>query len=127
MGFALFNINKYIGIPFEELNCYQLVQKIYKDELSISLPDRFIDATASRTIFKQYIDDISEIWSRIDEPNTYDAIAMSHDENHPKVIQHFGICIGDGMLLHTLKGIGSHIISIEKYQYHIRGFYRWQQ
>ena len=32
------NINKYIGIPFKEMNCYDLVSYIYKEELGLILP-----------------------------------------------------------------------------------------
>lgn len=127
VALGLLDISEYIGIQFEELNCYRLVQKIYQEKLSISLPDRFIDATASRSIFGQYIKDIGGLWERIDEPIPFCAVAMSHDENHPKVVQHFGIYIGDGMILHTLMGIGSHLVSINQYKYHIRGFYTWQR
>ena len=127
-------MNKYIGIPFKDreqsfngADCYGILRLIYRNELSIEIPEFKSSCNDTRRIFTDYLKQISEHWENVEEPKLYDVVAMAHDPKHPRIVQHFGLYIGNGKILHTLENIGSHICSIEEYQYYIKGFYRWKQ
>lgn len=124
---------KYIGIPFVDKgceidgsDCYGIIRLIYKHELDIDIPVFNGSCYDTRSIFLDYMRQISEHWELVKEPQKYDVIAMAHDPQHPRIIQHFGIYMGDGNVLHTLENIGSHPISLHELNYYIRGIYRWK-
>jgi len=126
-------VNKYIGIPFSDgepslkgANCYSLIELIYKEEFGIELPKIRISALNSRRAFIEYLKQVSEHWIKIDEPEINCVVVMAHDMKHPKVIQHFGLYIGDGKVLHTLNKINSHIKSLDSLKPFIKGYYKWQ-
>lgn len=126
-------MKQYIGVPFENgeptlygANCITLIELFYKNELKIEIPKLRIDSSNTRRIFMEYMRQISENWETVIEPKEYDVVAMAHDLNHPKMIQHFGIYLGNGKMLHTLENVGSHIGNIEEYKAVIKGYYRWQ-
>jgi len=127
-------LNKYIGIPFEDkrfdfngCDCYGLVSLIYKQDLNIDLPVFGKSCYDTKGIWLNYLKHISELWTLVKEPQKYDVIAMAHDPQHPKIIQHFGVYMGDGIILHTLEKIGSHPANIQELNYYIKGIYRWKQ
>ena len=127
-------MNRYIGIPFQDkgclidgADCYGIIRLIYKEDLGIEIPLFNGSCYDSRGIFLDYIRQISEYWELVKEPKKYDVIAMAHDPQHPRVVQHFGIYMGDGIVLHTLENIGSHPTNIQELNYYIKGIYRWKR
>jgi cell wall-associated NlpC family hydrolase len=126
-------MNKYIGIPFvdkgsslEACDCYGLVRLVYKEELQTTIPDFNSSCKDTKRIFSDYLKQIAEHWKLVQEPQLYDVIAMAYDPQHPKIVQHFGIYIGNGMMLHTLEHIGSFTVKVSEFQYYIKGIYRWK-
>lgn len=124
---------KYIGIPFEDrgqtmesADCYGLVRLIYQQELNTEIPSFDSSCADTRRIFSDYLKQISEYWDLIEDPQVFDVIAMAYDQEHPKLVQHFGIYIGNGMMLQTLNGIGSFIIRMSEYKQYVKGIYRWR-
>jgi len=126
-------MNKYIGIEFSDLepsfksaNCYSLIELFYKEELKIEIPKIRILALNSRHAFMEYLKQISENWIKIDKPELNCVVAMAHDMAHPKIVQHFGIYIGDRKVLHTLNKVNSHIATLQSLKPFIKGYYKWQ-
>jgi len=123
--------DNYIGIPFKNressldgCDCYGLVRLVYKDLLGIDVHKPNASAFESKDIEDEYLAETSLNWYETKEPKRFDVIAMAHDPKHPKIIQHFGIMLTDTKMIHTLKGVGSHIVNIKDYSYFIKGFYR---
>ena len=124
--------DKYIGIPFKNrhssmiaCDCYGLVRIIYKDILKIDIPQPTSSAFESKHIEDEYLKETSKNWSKVSSVQKFDVVAMKHDPKHPDIVQHFGIAISETKMIHTLKGIGSHIVNISEYDYFIEGYYRY--
>lgn len=122
-------IDKYIGVPFvdKESDCYAIIRTIYQEQKQITLPEFRSSCDDTRRIWGDYIKQISEHWELVDEPEEYDVLAFAYDPNHPKIVQHFGLYIGNGLMLHTLQNIGSHVAKLSDYSYCLKGIYRWKQ
>jgi cell wall-associated NlpC family hydrolase len=128
------NIEPYIGIPFvdrgDNLNgadCYGIVRLIYKSELNITIPEFNSSCQDTRRIYVDYLRQIEEYWEITDETTIGSVICMAYDPQHPRIVQHFGISLGNGMMLHTLDKIGSFICKIDDYRRYIKGIYKWKK
>lgn len=124
---------RFIGIPFADgkqsfkgANCYGLVWLFYKYHLGINIPELTVQSDHSNRVWATYLREISENWNWVDEPQQFDVVAMAQDISHPRIVQHVGIYIGNGKVLHTLNKIDSHIVSLESIRYSVRGFHRWR-
>jgi hypothetical protein len=120
--------NKYIGIPFEEMNCWQFICYYFKNELNIKLPcyqDKYKNAEDKESITKLYSQELaSKIWPEIKMP-IYPDIAVFKIDGY---LWHAGIVLGNNYMLHTQKFCNS---VIEKYtnlrwKNRLYGFYRYQ-
>lgn len=126
-------MRRFIGIPFSDevqtfdgCNCYGLVRLFYKDKLGIDIPALQVHSDHSNRVWATYLKEIGENWDSVDEPQLYDVVAMAQDVSHPRIVQHVGIYIGDGKVLHTLNKIHSHIVTLESVRHSVRGFHRWR-
>jgi cell wall-associated NlpC family hydrolase len=127
----MYDFGKYVGIPFTQYSCYQLIHHIYQQELGIEIPTITVDPNHSNKAFFTYLKQIKDSWVSIDLDSlkVFDVIAMAYIPEHPKVVQHFGIYIGDGKILHTLTKVGAHIVPINSPTIGttIKGAYRWKE
>jgi cell wall-associated NlpC family hydrolase len=120
--------DKYIGVPFEERDCYRFVQYVLEDAAGITIPEFSSIGTKNyRRIFLNFLKEISENWEEVEEPRMFDVIAMAYDPKHPNLVQHFGVYIGGGKILHTLANVGSHTAKLNSplIKNTIKGIYRW--
>lgn len=126
-------MNKFIGVPFTDdepsfngANCYGLVALFYKVQFNIEIPKLDIKNDQSNRVFATFLKEISEHWRKIEDLEFGDVIAMAHDAKHPKIVQHFGVYIGEGRVLHTLNIVNSHVAKLDSLASIIKGYYRWQ-
>ena len=124
---------RFVGIPFADgapsfkgANCYTILQLVYKHELGIELPSYTIPAKYSNRVFINFLNTVALNWDKVDEPEYLDVVAMAHDMARPNLIQHFGLYIGEGRILHTLDKIGSHVSTVQKLKPFIKGYYKWR-
>lgn len=123
--------NKYIGIPFKDnqdtlkgADCFGLCRLIYRLEKNIEILTHKSDPRDIKNIMLEYAMEAKTNWINVKEPKFLDIIAMAHDINHPKIVQHYGIYIGNGEMIHTLKQIGSHRVKLKDYKYFIKAIHR---
>jgi len=123
--------DKYIGIPFvdngddfNKCDCFGIVRLFYKEELNISIFKHEGNQHSIKRAVLEFLQESRINWQVVQEPKLYDVIAMAHDPNHPKIIQHFGIYIGDGKMIHTLNKASSHIAKVDDYKYYIKSIHR---
>ena len=115
--------NDLVGIPFEDVNCYELV-RLYQLQRGIELPSFKHDPKAIRMVFNEYLREISKHWQIIQEPEPHCGIAMAYNPQYPRLVTHFGVLLENGKVLHSLEGIGSHLTDYDNLKYCIKGLYR---
>jgi len=66
-------------------------------------------------------------WRRLDVPEHGSVVCFALDPMVPWLIQHLGVYLGGGRIIHTLEKRGSSLISMDHrfFRGKIRGFYRW--
>jgi len=92
----------------------------------VDIPELIVSSNHSNKVWATYLKQIHSLWDTVEIPQLYDVIAMAYDIRHPKIVQHVGIYIGNGKILHTLEKVGSHIVDLKDINIFIRGYHRWR-
>jgi cell wall-associated NlpC family hydrolase len=134
-GFVSTDLRDLIGIPFvdggrdpvEGLDCWGLLILAAK-HFGYDVPDFDIscfDAPGINEIYKSETDTVR--WRQRRELQPGYVIAMALSQRMPDAIQHFGIYIGEGKFLHTVRKAGSCLSSIDAplWKNKIKGYYEW--
>jgi len=118
--------DKYVGLPFTEYDCYGLVVHVYAEH-GITIPTFDIGTQETKRTYLNFLKEISKNWERVEDLKVLDIIAMAYLPQHPDIVQHFGIYIGEGKILHTLNKTHAHIVKITDptIEPTIKGIYRW--
>lgn len=123
-------IADYIGIDFNELDCYGLVRKFYFHQFSIELEDfgmKYGDGDLRYFVkvnmnFRKY----AEAWHKTDKPKYGSVIAMRLDSRMPKIVTHFAIAINEHEMIHTTRNGNSRLEPIARYHNLIEGIYNYE-
>lgn len=123
-------MRQYIGIPFNELDCYGLVRHFYKQEFGIDLMDfnmKYSDGSNEyfAKVFINYQNYATQ-WQKVETPKYGDVIALKYNLQMPKVVTHFSIALNENEMIHTTNKTGSIIEPISRYKRIIEGFYRYE-
>ena len=138
---SMFSIRDFIGCPFKDgargeeidpvtkkpfFDCYGLFLAIYKYIYGIELPDVIVSCFDVENINRLYNIRKNE-WIKIETPKEPCAVAIHFDMQNRRLVNHFGVYIGNGRFIHTTDKTGSIISSIfdKFYSRHIEGFYRY--
>lgn len=114
-------IRDFIGIPFNELDCYALIRAIYAKEHGIILPDPNIRFDESQKIYHKFAYEISRNWERCEcEKGSVVAICYIH----PRIVTHFGYVVDEHKFIHTLEETGAILDNLKDYKTRIEGYYR---
>lgn len=107
-------VQSYIGIPYEMMDCYSLVCSVYSGQLGVILPNVVVpDTDVARR--DEIVRNRSDRWQQVNfgEEEAFDVleIALPVIENRRWRFLpiHLGLVVSRGLLLHTLKPIGSHV------------------
>lgn len=116
---------KYIGINFDDFDCYHLTKKIYKEVYNLDILDTNVKHYESDLINKSYMEEASN-WIKVDinEAREGDIVALRFDPNFSKIVTHFAIMINNTQIIHTTERTGSIVENVSKYYKLIDGFYR---
>lgn len=103
------DIIKYIGMSYSEINCWELVRKIYSEQLSIALPQLPIEAR---------------------EMNNWMPVKSGHEMEGDLLIfrmkelkRHVAMVVGDGRMIHSDEKAG---VVVEPYTGSGRYTQQWQ-
>jgi cell wall-associated NlpC family hydrolase len=118
-------VQKYIGLEFEDYNCWQLVALIYKREFNIEIPtyeDEYKNALDRDAIAEIYAREL-QVWVKTDEPKVPDVV-VCRVKGQP---WHAGTMVTPGIMLHTQRHLNAIIEHYDRFTWKNRiiGFYRY--
>jgi cell wall-associated NlpC family hydrolase len=114
--------DKYIGIPYESLNCYELVRTVYAEECGIDIPapDQDLTAYSSVELARPIVE---STWSEVPyaERTAFDVVLFRGLE-----LAHCGVLIDRHQMLHTRETTGAVIENIGDrfWRPRLKGVYR---
>ena len=114
---------KYIGLPFQKYDCFNLVKLIYKQEYDKYILSTEIKHNQSDLINQSYLGEVDN-WIEVKEPLEGDIAAIRLDSNYPKLVTHFGVMINGNQMIHSIEKSGVVVENITKYYKLVAGFYR---
>lgn len=113
---------KVIGVPYEEMDCWDIVKYFYAHAFDIDLSAYDIVPQDLKTNAPQ-IEKKKRFFDKIEEPRTGDIIlftVLGHNA-------HVGIYLDSSTFLHTKKSVGCAIERFEYWKKRIEGIYRWPE
>lgn len=114
------NYANLIGIPYAQMNCWQICQKFYKQVFNLDLKDYFDPVfTDDKNYVCGLIRANEHEFVRVRAPEFGDLITI----RIKGVECHIGIFLGKGLMLHTSKTTGSVIDRISRWNTMIAGYY----
>jgi len=126
--------SKYIGIPYKAkgttlkgMDCLGLLELIYKEQLNIELPFNEhleVENDKQMEIATNSIINGKEKWKQLVWPEKFCVINI----NILGYPVHFGLCLNDEYMIHSLKGHNSVIERFTgiKWSSRVEGFYRYE-
>jgi cell wall-associated NlpC family hydrolase len=122
-------LHKYIGIPYVDMDCYELLVDFYKKEFNIDfhkveykrLNDR--DADQVQELSRMVTRESDQVLTKVTNPNFGDIILI-------RVFgmpAHVGIFIGKGFFLHTTYATGSCLDRLKNWKHKILGYYKYDK
>lgn len=89
---------RYIGLPYEQSDCYELVCRVYRDQFGVELLSPRRGKFAPYTKIPEALEVFPDtMWQAVDSPREFDVI-MFHDPAHNA---HVGVYINERDFLHT--------------------------
>lgn len=100
-----------IGIPFvsggreeQGLDCWGLVQKVFRDIHQVELPSYpGIEAESTSSVARTMTREIAQKWEAIEKPEDWCVVTLSGGS----IVHHVGIYTPAGRVLHSVPGSGS--------------------
>lgn len=117
------DITKYIGIPYEEKDCWELAVDFYREHMGLELKHYYGDVRPDREQSKSLIYSNMGEFEKVDTPKLGDILLMKIRG----IESHIGVFVGCGRFLHTSKSMGSHLERVDKWKKCIVGFYRHKE
>jgi len=116
-------VNDFIGIPYEQLDCYQLLRLASKKLFNRDLPDIQDYVADPREAVE--VHSASKGWKRLEKREVGCVVVLGQSPTYAK---HVGLCLANGVL-HTCRKYGA--IIQDDYQllaagYMDQRFYRWE-
>jgi probable lipoprotein NlpC len=114
-------IDQYVGVPYEQYDCWAIIRRIYQDRWQIALPDW---ALGPRGVPVNDILAGGPEWTEVDraQARLSDIVAITRG----RWVCHVGMVVDHGWMLHTEPNIESVLESYEGFVYRSRiaGMYR---
>ena len=123
------DLNKYIGLPYEDYDCWQLIKLIYENELKTALPD-YRKMYNSSSDIKQTGPVVSHgiadgHWEKVEAPEPNDVLIF----DILGVPSHCGLYIDNGDFIHAFNKCNAVVENITDLSWNRRlnGVYRWKR
>jgi cell wall-associated NlpC family hydrolase len=123
-----------IGVPFADrgrdlsgMDCWGLALAAMR-QFGKDVPDFDVSCFDTLSIHAIYEGQKARwAWEKVEKPEPGDLAAMCLDPRYAGLIQHVGVYIGDGRILHTMKKRASHLVKADDpyWSRKIVSYYRW--
>jgi cell wall-associated NlpC family hydrolase len=123
-----------IGIPFVDrgrdrngADCWGIALLVLR-HFGHTVPDFDVSCFDTLSIHAIYDGELARwAWQKVEIPEPGDLAVMRIDARFPEMVQHVGVYIGGGRVLHTMKKRESHLIRVDDpyWSRKIEGYYRW--
>lgn len=117
------NYIKYIGLPFQQYDCFNLAKLILKENFNIDTINTNVKHYESDLINQSYLGEVDN-WVKVKTPLEGDIVAIRLDSNYPHLVTHFGVMINNKQMIHTTEKTNCVVENITKYYKLVAGFYR---
>lgn len=118
------DLSKYIGRPYEEYNCLDLVKEIYKDIFNLQVKDYYEGQTPDRRDVTSLIatnrGDFQEVKGA---PRFGDLVLI----RLYGLECHIGVYVDRQFFVHSIRGTGSSLDRLSRYRKMIAGYYRHRE
>ena len=110
---------RYLGIPYAEMNCWALVCHVYEREFGVLLPryeEHYSIIEDTPDLARIYAEErrASHAWSKVERGSEVIGDVIGLWFTRPGYMTHVGIALGDGRrMLHTRRKTGSVVESYE--------------
>lgn len=118
------DLKKYIGRAYEEFNCLDLVKEFYRDIFNLELREYYEGAVPNRKEVESLIRSNKGDFIRVKGLPRLGDIVVIKLFGHEC---HLGVIIDPERFLHSIKGTGSAIDRVARYQNMIEGYYRHRE
>ncbi len=118
------DIKKYIGKPYDQYNCLDLVKEFYKDFFHLSVKNYYEGSTPDRKEVSSLINTNRGDFEQITGKKKFGDLVVIKLYG---IECHLGVVLDENTFLHSSRGIGSHIERISRYKNLISGFYRHRE
>jgi cell wall-associated NlpC family hydrolase len=122
-------IDDLLGVPYVELNCYQLVRECQKRR-GIVIPDLYANAPTNYGYDEDFIDFDSFMksfsnWFKVEDRQFGDVVIFSR---HRRVPDHIGMMVNDVQFIHSLEksGVVLSRVTSEPWNDFLIGAYRYR-
>lgn len=113
--------SKFVGIPYEKKNCWDLVVSFYQEIMGVSLFHYYQGPTpAEKLTTKNLIYTNMGDFEETKDPKFGDIILVKLYG----IESHIAVYLGNGKMLHTTRGAGSIVDRVARWEKMIVGFYR---
>ena len=109
-----------IGVPYEVSDCWGIVKDFYSLVFNKELPDYYDEAPNDDNLANMYVENAKGNFERVETPEFGDLILIRLNG----IPCHIGVFIGEGKMLHTIRGSGCVIERLSRWIPRIEGIYR---
>ena len=118
--FTLDSFRNYIGIPYEEYDCYEIIQKYYKEVLDKELDNLYSSRPSTEETEDFFLEQRSR-FIEVDTPKFGDIIVF-------KVFGlacHIGMYVDNKVFFHSRRTTNSCLEKLSIWKNRVVGYYRW--
>lgn len=121
-------LQKYLGKPYDECDCWEITKLFYKEELNINIPfETNYGVPGSDEKYRKKISKVVEMhrcdFKEVDTLEIGDIILF----DILGTAAHVGVYIGENKFLHSIREVGCVVESLAKWKRKVKGYYRWPE
>lgn len=118
------DMSKYIGLPYERVDCWDLAKMFYRDNYSIDLSQVFDGVGPEDSQEREIlIKSKKGVFDVVGKPLIGDLVVIKLNGFE----SHVGIYAGLNRVLHSLKGVGVICDNLNRYKHLVSGYYRHRE